>query len=652
VPPAAQADIIAELRAVRTALAASERRFRALFEQPRVGVAIIDSTTGRFLRVNRKYEEIIGYSAAELQARDFMAITYPEDLADDLAAMERLRRGEIREFYLEKRLLHADGTTIWIALSVTAMWSPGEPPTEHVAVVQDISERKAAEQRSAAARAELESTLAALPDLLFDVDDEGRIYDFRAPHPELLAAPPEVFLGRTMREVIPADAADVVERTLLVAARDGRAEGSRYELELAGGHRWFEMSAARKQREGGRTRLVAIVRDITEREVAEEHRRSLEAQLRQAQKMEALGTLAGGIAHDVNNLLTVIGLNVELLRRAVGGQPRAVEPLRDLRTVLGRATKLVQRILAFARKQPASRAVIAANDALAEATNLLRAMLPAGIALELVRADDALRVHADPTQLQQVLINLGTNAWQAIEGGTGAIGFEVARVTIAAGDPRLPAGAYARFRVRDDGAGMSEAVRERIFEPFFTTKGVGQGSGLGLAVAHGIVVEHGGVIEVDSAPGRGTTVDVFLPVALAEPAAAEPAAPTDGGGGKVVAYVDDESMLVDLVVKSLEALGHQGRGFVRPADALAALTAEPGAIDALITDLSMPEMSGIALARAARALRPDLPIALVSGYAPQDEDELGGAGIRHRLHKPFGLEQLDELLRAIFAASS
>ena len=632
--------------AMRRALAASERRFHALFEQSRVGIALLDSTTGRFLRVNHTYEQLLGYPAEAMASLDFMTITHPDDLADDLAAMERLRRGEVREFTLEKRLLRADGTAVWVSLSVMPAWAPGEPPTEHVAIVQDLSGRKAAEERGAHARAELESTLAALPDLLFDVDADGRIYDFRAPRPELLAAPPAVFLGRTMRDVLPADAADVVEATLAAAARDGRATGTRYRLVIEGEPRWFEMSAARKEGGGPPARLVAIVRDITEREVAEERRRWLEAQLRQAQKMEALGTLAGGIAHDVNNLLTVIGLNVELLRRAAPGE-RAQGPLRDLDTVLARATKLVQRILAFARKQPASRSVIVASDAVSEATNFLRATLPAGIALDVALDGDALRVLADPTQLQQVLINLGTNAWQAIERGAGTIGFELARVTIGDGDGLRAPGAYVRFRVRDDGVGMPPEVRERMFEPFFTTKGLGHGTGLGLAVAHGIVVEHGGAIVVDTAPARGTVIDVFLPAVVDEPAVAVEAEAVAGGEGLMVVYVDDEPQIVDSVVNGLELLGHRGRGFVRPADALAAITAGAHGIDVVITDLSMPGMSGIALASAIRARGVALPIVLVSGYAPQDDDELERAGIAHRLPKPFDLETLERLLRTI-----
>ena len=282
----------------------SEPWSRVLFDQAAVGVGLLDTHTGRFLRVNRKYVEIIGYPEDEMLGLDFMRITYPEDLAADLALMGRLKRGEIREFSMEKRLLRGDGTPVWVALKVSPMWAAGEAPSQHIAIIDDIGARKEAERRSQQARADLESTLAALPDLLFDIDDQGRIHDFRAPFPELLAAPPSAFLGRLMGDVLPTDVTNVIHEAIREALAAGRSAGHRYRLQLQGTERWFEMSIARKATGAGRPRMIAIARDITERVVAEERRRQLEAQLRQAQKMEAIGTLAGGIAHDFNNMLT------------------------------------------------------------------------------------------------------------------------------------------------------------------------------------------------------------------------------------------------------------------------------------------------------------------------------------------------------------
>lgn len=282
-----------------------ERLFRVLFEQAAVGVGLLDTKSGRILRVNRKYQEIVGFTGRELVGIEFMRITHPEDRPADLAQMERLTAGEIREFSLEKRLLRRDGTPVWVELTVSPMWSPGEPPSQHIAVVVDITARRAAEERTEQIRADLESTLEALPDLLFDIDEEGYIHDFRAPTPGKLAAPPSAFLGRPLQEFVDEEAARTIHDGLREALARGRSGGRQYSILLEGERRWFEISMARKPLESGRPRVIAIARDITERVVAEEQQRSLEAQLRQAQKMEALGTLAGGIAHDFNNLLAV-----------------------------------------------------------------------------------------------------------------------------------------------------------------------------------------------------------------------------------------------------------------------------------------------------------------------------------------------------------
>ena len=500
----------------------------------------------------------------------------------------------------------------------------------------------AAERAMAEARAELDATLAAMPDLLFDVDDEGRIYDFRAPRPELLAVPPAQFLGRTMHELLPPDVGAAVQAGIDAAARDGRSSGTRYQLGVAGGARTFEMAIARKATAGGRPRFICLARDVTEAVEADAARRALEAQLRQTQKLEALGTLAGGIAHDFNNQLAAITLGLVELRRVVG-DPASAAALRGVELAVRRASDLVQQILAFGRQRVAARTVVAANDAVGEAAALLRSTLPAGARLTLAPAPDAPHVEADPTQLQQVLINLGTNAWQALADGRGTIALEVA--TVAAPPPPL-AGPAVRVTVRDDGVGMDAATVDRIFEPYFTTRGPGRGSGLGLAVVHGIVVEHGGAITVDSAVGRGTTVAVYLPWTAA-PAAPPPAPPPLAAPpGLRVVCVDDERFLADTVAHLLRELGAEARSFTDPAAALAAIVAAPDDVDLVLTDLTMPTMSGLELARAIHALRPTLPIVLASGHVMESAAALAEVGVVRTLQKPFDLVQLVAALTA------
>jgi CheY-like chemotaxis protein len=276
---------------------------------------------------------------------------------------------------------------------------------------------------------------------------------------------------------------------------------------------------------------------------------------------------------------------------------------------------------------------------------MLRAMLPAGVDIAVTTDDAAPGVLADATQLQQVLINLGMNAWQAIERGIGGVRFSVATIAGDAERPPLP-GHHVRIRVEDNGVGMTPETLERIFEPFFTTKEPGKGSGLGLSVVHGIVGEHGGLIRVKSTPGQGSTFDVFLPLRQPSPAAPAEIAPVLRGNGARVFYVDDEPSLLKPVLGILGLLGYQATGFSSPTVALEQLRAAPHAVDLLITDLGMPGLSGLDLARQISAVRPDLPIILASGYAPLSDAELLAAGIRGRLPKPFNLRQLSEALHA------
>ena len=627
---------------------ASERRFRAIFEQAAVAIGVLSTKTGRILRVNKKYEELVGYTERELTELDFMRLTYPEDLAEDLAEMERLKRGDTREFSLEKRLLRKDGTPVWVKLTVSAMSPPGAEVEEHIAVLEDIGARRDAQRETQEALAALESTLAALPDLLFDVDDEGRIHDVRAPVPELLLAPAAELLGKRLEEYLPREAFVVIDPALREAFATGRTTRARYRLELAGREHWFDVSIARKKGGRGQPRAIAIARDVTDEVVSDARRAALEAQLRQAQKMEAVGTLAGGIAHDFNNMLAAIGLSTELAKRSLPIDHAAADALGDVELAVRRATKLVQQILAFSRKQPALRGLCSLDDAVLEATRLLRATLPAGVSLE-VSLGGLPAVLADPTQLQQVLVNLGTNAWQAMPQGTGTITFSTRLVRIVeGGHPTLAPGSYGVVRVADDGDGMSPEVRERAFEPFFTTKEPGQGSGLGLSVVHGIVRDHGGWIDLISEPGVGTSFDVYF-AATASDAPGDspeppPSAESPAGGGARVLCVDDEPSLLSALASLLTRLGYRATAIADPREALARIRADPDAYDALLTDLSMPGLSGIELARAVSAIRPTLPVVLMSGFAPQDAELLAAAGIREPLAKPVQLASLTEVL--------
>ena len=401
---------------------------------------------------------------------------------------------------------------------------------------------------------------------------------------------------------------------------------------------------------------LAMVTDISGRKQSEATRVELEAQLRESQKMEAIGTLAGGIAHDFNNILASILGNVDLARDAAAADPVLRARLEQIGAASVRARSLVQQILAFSRRQPQHRVVQPLRPLIEESARLLRSILPALAELEVVLADAPMDVLADATQLQQVVVNLCTNAWHALGGRAGRVVLGLEARALDADVARrlgLQPGRHAHLWVSDTGCGMDEATRSRVFEPFFTTKPVGQGTGLGLSVVHGIVATHGGAIAVVSAPGQGSRFDLYFPL-VAPPSAVAPALPplpqsTHGDSGHVV-YLDDDLVMLEMVHDLLERDGYRVTLFEDPAEALEALRARPDEIDLLVTDYNMPGLSGLDVARELARLRPGWPVIISSGYV--SEELLAAAaqvGVHDVMQKEYTLEHLPGLVRRLLA---
>ena len=403
---------------------------------------------------------------------------------------------------------------------------------------------------------------------------------------------------------------------------------------------------------------LAMVTDVTRQRLAEASRTELEAQLRESQKMEAIGTLAGGIAHDFNNILAAILGNASLAEEHLGPRHPARESLLHINQAAVRARSLVQQILAFSRRQPHQLTAQPLRPLIEESVRLLRSILPAMVALEVRLEDRPLRVAADGTQLQQVVMNLCTNAWHALGGRAGRIELGLDSVDLDAEAAQrlggISAGRFAHLWVGDDGSGMDEATRRHVFEPFFTTKPVGQGTGLGLSVVHGIVATHRGAIAVRSSPGQGTHFDLYFPLQAetANAAAAiEPAAAAQREtNGQHVLYVDDDPIMLLTVQGLLQRRGYRVSCIEDPREALAALNDQPQAFDLVVTDFNMPVLSGIDVARDIARLRPDLPVVMTSGYFT-DEVRAAAlqAGVRSLLQKEYTLEQLGGLVQRILA---
>ncbi len=426
--------------------------------------------------------------------------------------------------------------------------------------------------------------------------------------------------------------------------------------------RWVHLYSAPRRLDDGRVVWDGVLVDITEQRADEEARHTLESQLRESQKMEAIGTLAGGIAHDFNNVLGSILGNLAMAQEDVrrGAKESALQSLDQVRTASVRARNLVQQILTFSRRQTQQLVSQPLRPLVEESLSLLRATLPARVTLETSLSAEPLHVLADATQIGQVVMNLCTNAWQALHGSTGRICVGLDTVALDAETARaigdLPEGDYVHLWVSDEGVGIDSTLRQRIFEPFYTTKPVGEGTGLGLSVVQGIVRSHRGGLSVESIPGDGSTFHVYLPKALAEAAqtSAKRAAPSPRlGRGQHVLYIDDDELMAVMVEQLLAREGYCVSCHRDPLAALAELRADPGRFDIVVTDFNMPGRSGLEVAQETAVIRPALPVVISSGYLTDElHNEARKLGVHALLQKQNTLEEMPALIHRLLSETT
>jgi PAS domain S-box-containing protein len=402
--------------------------------------------------------------------------------------------------------------------------------------------------------------------------------------------------------------------------------------------------------EAGRVALESgTIQDITERKRLEEH-------FLQAQKMEALGQFSSGVAHDFNNILMAIGGYTELAQMSLTGNPTVREFLGSVLQAAHRAGDIVRQILTFSRQHPQERRFIRMQPIVAETMELLRVTIPSSIEFEVDAAPDAPTVFADPNQVHQVLMNLGTNASHAMRDLDGVLRVGLERLVVGAASQPARAGVkpgvYAHLSVSDTGCGMTDATLRRIFEPFFTTKPVGEGTGLGMAVVKAIMDGHDGTVAVESKPWKGTSVHLYFPERSGAVVAPEVEdGPVPRGGGERILVVDDEEALARFVQTTLTTLGYEVEARTRPEEALALVTSDPTRYALVVTDQTMPGMSGLQLSDRLRQVRPGLPILLMSGYAaPLTPVRLESAGVLRLLLKPCGIHSLGTAVHAALAS--
>ncbi|NOQ46562.1 MAG: response regulator [Desulfobulbaceae bacterium] len=379
------------------------------------------------------------------------------------------------------------------------------------------------------------------------------------------------------------------------------------------------------------------------------------AELNQAQKLEAIGTLAGGIAHDFNNILGAIIGYAELSELVAGDNERLRDFLQQIKKAGNRASSLVHQILTFSRKSTTGHQSIHISPIVKEALKLLRASLPATIDIQQQIANGPEKIKADPTEIHQILINLCTNSFHAMKDEKGTLEVRLAPVVVdaemAASSPDLQPDKYLQLTVGDSGCGMDETVLARIFDPFFTTKKQGKGTGLGLSVVHGIVQQNDGTILVRSRPGQGTTVDIYFPVTSEETTVEKTSTAPPPEGHERILLIDDEASLTELGKRMLSHLGYTVTTCNNSLEALERFRLEPDMYDLVITDQSMPNLPGSELIEQLRAIRPDLPVILCTGYSSiLSEEKIQEIGVNEFMLKPLSMQNLAEKVRSALSS--
>jgi PAS domain S-box-containing protein len=642
-------DITAE-KQVQRSLECSERRLGDALDLAKAADWEFDVAT-RTLTFNDRFYALYGTSAereggytmpADEYTRRFL---FPEDahIVANGIARAIAESDPHAKWQLEHRILRRDGQTRFIFARITTIRDAQGRTIGAHGVNQDITERKLAEEERTRLAIALEQTAEAV----VITDARGEIAYVNPAFERITGYQRHEVAGQNPRILKSGEQDDVFYRDLWETVGRGDVWSGRLRNKTKDGRIYdAEMTISPVVDEhGSAISYVAIQRDVTEQ-------LALERRLLQSQKMEAIGTLAGGIAHDFNNILGAILGYGQLIADALPESGDLRNDIDELLKAVNRATELVRQILTFSRHVDEERKVIEMGLIVKEALKLLRPSIPTTIE---IRAEIDVRgcpVLADPTQIHQVIVNICTNAYHAMQdsGGIMTVSVHPYGVDDAIADthPSLHEGDYVRLSVRDTGHGIAQENLHRVFDPFFTTKPPGSGTGLGLATVHGIVTSHGGAISAYSEIDVGTTFHVYLP--RAETGVIPELGPEEAvrGGREHILVVDDEEALVQLVERALHKLGYEVTAMTSPIDALEAIRAHPDSFDLLITDQTMPKLTGVKLVREVHRIRPGLPVVVATGHAGETiEEQLAQAGVTAILSKPAQLPEIGRIVRTV-----
>ncbi len=645
---------ITERKKMEIALRENQGKLQTIFEASPAGIILV-GTDGRISFANRKMGDLFSRPFEDLLGTPYVDLVHPEQRSRGYAKMKALIAGEIDNVSLERCYLAADGREFFGHLSGRRIMREDGTLEGLIAIITDITDRKRSEEALFQAKHDWEDTFNSIEDMI-TIHDK----DFNIMHYNTAA---EKTLGLT--NLVTADGIkcyqyyhgkdcppEACPSCRCLQTRE-QAVSEVFEPHL---NMFLEVRAIpRFDRSGQLTGLVHIVRDITARKKGEEDKARLEQQLLQAQKMESIGTLAGGVAHDFNNILQVVLGYTEMILDEEQLPVRYLADLRKIHESARRGADLVQRLLTFSRKTEIKPQPVNLNHRITEVRKMVERTIPKMIDIQLFLGEKIATINADPTQVDQLLMNLAVNARDAMPDG-GRLTVETADIILdeeyAKTHLDADSGRYVLLMVTDTGAGMDKETLDHIFEPFYTTKAVGEGTGLGLAMVHGIVKQHGGHIRCFSEPGHGTTFKIYFPALTSDE---EPlqikVEPMLRGGEETICLVDDEAMIRDLGSRILTKAGYTVITASNGKEALDVYQRRKDEISLVILDLMMPVMGGKQCLDGLLRLNPDVKVVIASGFSVNGhtQDALS-AGAKGFVHKPYDIRQVLEIVREVLDA--
>ncbi|WP_159811296.1 PAS domain-containing sensor histidine kinase [Pseudomonas sp. 18058] len=626
--------------------AIEEMRFRLLIDAVVDYAIYMIDPDGIITSWNSGAKRFKGYEEAEILGEHFSRFYTADDRAAGLP--QRALDTAIREgrFEGEGWRVRKDGTNFWSHVVIDPIIDPNGQLLGFAKITRDLTDRKMAEETLRRSEQQFRMLVQGVTDYaIYMLSPEGRVSNWNQGAQRIKGYLPEEIIGQHFSVFYtPEDrAAGEPQRALAIATHEGRFENRSWRVRKDGTQFLAHVVVdAIRGETGTLLGFAKITRDVTEAHKAQQDLEKTREALFQAQKMQAIGQLSGGIAHDFNNLLTVILGNLEIVQKRIGDDPKLTRLLENATQGALRGVSLTQRMLAFARRQELKTEAVDIPQLVQGITGLLRSSLGPNIKIETRFPLELDRVLADTNQLELAILNLATNARDAMPDGGSVIIKAEHEVVLEQAQHALAAGHYVCLSLTDTGAGMDANTLASAKDPFFTTKGLGKGTGLGLSMVHGFIEQLGGRFVLKSEPGQGTTAELWLPVAThADIASPLPVIePVSSVPRLSVLVVDDDSLVLTSTVLLLEDLGHRVLSVTSGAQALS-LFDQGEVIDLMITDMAMPHMSGAQLAHAVRLLKPDLPIILATGYAERLE---GFAAQLPRLPKPFTQLNLLEVI--------